>query len=66
VRILSEEEVVLLTGKRRFASQQSALVAMGIPHRARPNGSIVIIDEDLPIISRERDNQLVNLDLGAV
>ena len=65
MKILPEEDIILLTGRKRFASQQSALTAMGIPHRVRPNGSVVVIDVDLPITYQEKDNESVNLDLGA-
>lgn len=40
--ILSSEEIVLITGRRRTSSQARAFALMGIKYRLRPNGSIVV------------------------
>ena len=40
--MLSDAEVVELTGKRRRGAQVRALCAMGIEHRPRPDGSVAV------------------------
>lgn len=66
MRPLSVEELVELTGKKRHSSQASALTMMKVPYRVRPDGSVVVIDTDLPLTVCGDNNQSVNLDLGAV
>ncbi|MFZ4386388.1 MAG: DUF4224 domain-containing protein [Chloroflexota bacterium] len=41
--ILSPEELVNLTGRRRFSSQVRALRYMGIEHRVRPDRSLAVL-----------------------
>jgi len=41
--ILSEIELRELTGRRQKACQEQALRYMGIAHKVRPNGSIVVL-----------------------
>jgi hypothetical protein len=41
--VLSEDDVVELTGKRRPSAQARVLDFMGIPYRPRPNGSLVVL-----------------------
>ena len=41
--VLSEDDVVELTGKRRTSAQARVLDFMGIPYRPRPNGSLVVL-----------------------
>lgn len=40
--ILSKEEVIALTKRTRSDAQARVLNSMGIPHRRRPDGSIVV------------------------
>ena len=40
--VLSEDEVVELTGKRRPSAQTRVLDFMGIPYRPRPDGTLVL------------------------
>lgn len=54
-RILNEDEIVRLTGKVQRAAQARALRAMRIDFRYRPDGAIIVIDEDLPL-SRRAEN----------
>jgi len=41
--ILTDEEVEALTGKKRKPSQSRALSFMGIEHKMRPDGSLVVL-----------------------
>lgn len=41
--ILTRAELEELTGKSRSAAQARVLTHMGIPHRRRPDGSVVVI-----------------------
>nr|MBF0684284.1 DUF4224 domain-containing protein [Pseudomonas sp.] len=41
--ILSDEEVVSLTGRVRHAAQKQVLAHLGIPYKARPDGSPVVL-----------------------
>ena len=41
--ILSETELRDLTGRRQKSCQMQALRFMGIEHKVRPNGSIVVL-----------------------
>lgn len=40
---LSHDELVDLTGRRRFTYQAKALTEMGIPYRLRPDGSPAVL-----------------------
>lgn len=40
---LDSDEIAALTGKRRRASQREVLNALGITHKVRPDGSIIIL-----------------------
>lgn len=40
---LTHDELVDLTGRRRFTFQARVLTEMGIPYRLRPDGSIVVL-----------------------
>ena len=40
--ILSEEEIVDLTGKHRWGSQSAVLNSLGIHHKVRPDGRIIV------------------------
>lgn len=41
--VLGQDEVSDLTGRVQHAAQAKALKAMGIEHRARPDGSIAVL-----------------------
>ncbi|MFT3804972.1 MAG: DUF4224 domain-containing protein [Burkholderiaceae bacterium] len=45
--ILSDEQIVELTRRKRRSSQQQQLRALGIPFRLRTDGSIVVFEHDL-------------------
>lgn len=38
----SPEKLVALTGKKRYRAQARVLDALGIPYKARPDGSLVV------------------------
>lgn len=44
---LSDEELFRLTRKRRGAARSRALAALGIPHKRRIDGSVVVFRRDL-------------------
>tara|TARA_R110002096_G_scaffold175489_1_gene351278 strand:- start:281 stop:499 length:219 start_codon:yes stop_codon:yes gene_type:complete len=39
---LSQQDISTLTGKKRSASQIKALRSMGIEHRIRPDGKVIV------------------------
>lgn len=41
--VLSDEEIRELTGKKHRAAQVRVLNALGVEHRLRPDGSIVVL-----------------------
>lgn len=41
--VLSPEEIRELTGKERYSAQARVLSGMGIPYRARPDRSLVVL-----------------------
>jgi hypothetical protein len=45
--ILSPDELVTLTLRRRNRAQAAVLDSLGIPYRRRPDGSIVVFRRDL-------------------
>ena len=47
MRILSPEELKQLTQKKQSTSQREVLNFMGIDHRIRPDGSVVVFENDL-------------------
>ena len=47
MQILSPEEVQVLTQRKQSQAQSEVLRYMGINHRNRPDGSVVVLDEDL-------------------
>jgi hypothetical protein len=49
MRLLTEDELEALTGRKRSSAQAKALRSMGIDFRTRPDGKIIVIDLDLPI-----------------
>ena len=47
--VLSPEELAILTGKKYHGAQIRELNHMGISHRTRADGSVVVVRGDLPI-----------------
>jgi hypothetical protein len=47
MKILSPEEVQQLTQRKQSQSQSEVLRFMGINHRNRPDGTVVVLDQDL-------------------
>ena len=46
---LTPKQVAGLTGKKRPSAQVRVLRYMGIDHRTRPDGSILVVDVDVPM-----------------
>ena len=47
--VLSPAEIGILTGKKYHSAQIRELNHMGISHRTRVNGSVVVVRADLPV-----------------
>lgn len=47
---LTEQQIIELTGYKRRDAQVRALRTMGIEHRCRPNGSLVVFGEHVQSI----------------
>ena len=47
MRVLSPDELKQLTQKKQSTSQREVLNFMGIDHRMRPDGSVVVFEDDL-------------------
>ena len=47
--VLTPEELVILTGKKYHTYQIKELNHMGISHRTRVDGSVVVVRVDLPM-----------------
>lgn len=65
MRILDDWELERLTGKKTAPAQAAALRKMRIDFRRRPDGAIIVIDEDLPLNRREKkptDGVVINFD----
>ena len=45
--ILTAADLALLTARRRHSAQKRVLDALGVPYRVRPDGSVVVLQEDL-------------------
>lgn len=41
--LLTEDELIELTGMQQRAAQRRVLNAIGVPYRVRPNGSIIVL-----------------------
>lgn len=41
--VLTDDEIVQLTQRQRRAAQRTVLTALGIEHRVRPDGSLVVL-----------------------
>jgi len=55
--VLTPEELVALTGKRRYRAQSRALSRMGISHRLRPDG--------FPVVSRAHFEEIMGAESTA-
>lgn len=68
--ILSKEEVATLTGRTRSDAQARVLNGMGIEHRRRPDGSLVVarahVDAQLGVVAASSKVKSFTLDLSAV
>lgn len=68
--ILSKEELATLTGRTRADAQARVLNSMGIEHRRRPDGSIVVarahVDAQLGVVAASAKVKSFTLDLSAV
>jgi hypothetical protein len=40
---LSDDEIAALTQKKRHSTQQKILNALGVSHKVRPNGTLVVL-----------------------
>jgi hypothetical protein len=49
MKVLPRKEVEQLTGKKRCNAQVRELNHMGINYRQRSDGSVVIVDIDVPV-----------------
>ena len=49
MNLLKPSELIELTGMKRPSGQAKALRHMLIDHRSRPDGTLVVFKEDLPI-----------------
>jgi hypothetical protein len=45
--ILTDEELLELTGRHRWSAQARVLEAIGVPYRRRPDGKIIVFRNDL-------------------
>lgn len=50
---LSPDELQELTGKTRRPSQASVLNAMGIPHKIRPDGAVLVLKSAIETTPRK-------------
>ena len=59
--VLSPDELVILTGKKYHSAQIKELNHMGISHRTRVDGSVVVVRADLPMDkpSSEKETRFV-------
>lgn len=68
--ILTREEVATLTGRTRAGAQARVLNSMGIEHRRRPDGSLVVarahVDAQLGVAAASSKVKSFTLDLSAV
>ena len=47
--VLTSEELIILTGKKYHSAQIRELNHMGISHRTRSDGSVVVARADIPM-----------------
>ena len=55
--VLSPEELAILTGKKYHSAQIKELNHMGISHRTRVDGSVVVVRADLPMDKQTPEKQ---------
>ena len=55
--VLSPEELAILTGKKYHGAQIRELNHMGISHRTRVDGSVVVVRADLPMDKQTPEKQ---------
>jgi len=55
--VLSPDELVILTGKKYHGAQVKELNHMGISHRTRVDGSVVVVRADLPMDKPSSEKQ---------
>lgn len=60
---LSNDDLQVLTMKKRFTSQKRVLQKMKIPYRVRPDGSPVVFRSDLESSKFSRSEVQLNLEL---
>jgi len=41
--LLTADEISTLTGKKRRSAQRVVLIALGVPFKSRPDGSLVVL-----------------------
>ncbi|HEX7080367.1 MAG TPA: DUF4224 domain-containing protein [Gammaproteobacteria bacterium] len=64
---LSDDELVELTGKKRPSAQARALRIMGIDHRIRPDGKVVVLRAQLEQafgVKRRPEEQVVEAEIN--
>ncbi|MEI6729818.1 MAG: DUF4224 domain-containing protein [Pseudomonadota bacterium] len=68
--LLTNEELIELTGKHRREMQQCTLRHLGIEHRLRPDGSIVVlrkhVEKSLGDIDNKRERSRIEPNWGAL
>lgn len=67
---LSKEEIAALTARSQYSAQKKILCKMGIEHRARPDGSVVVlrshIEQLFGILVTGRKGNSVEPNWGAI
>ena len=68
--ILSQEQLFELTRKKRSSSQADVLNSMGIEHRLRPDGSVVVsqlhLEQVLGVVVTSQSNKIKEPNWGMV
>lgn len=64
--LLTHEELIAVTGKKRPSAQIRALQTMRIPHRVRPNGTPMVIEADLTLTGNQREGRAPPPDYDAL
>ena len=60
---LTDEELIFLTGKKRRPSQAEALNSMGIEHRVRADGHIIVLREHVEsLLGASRNKSLKSIE----
>lgn len=65
--ILSADDLATLTGRKQPRAQRGVLDALGVPYKARPDGSLVVarvaVDIALGVVGTQPDNSRPRLRL---